>query len=60
MPSNDGLISHLACLVYLPYLEKLHDRENCKIRKISGNKGASFWEWTKLIAVYVSEIFQLF
>jgi len=29
MPSNDGLISHLACLVYLQYLKK-----NFKIAKI--------------------------
>jgi len=30
MASNGGLTSHLACLVYVPYLGKLYDPENHK------------------------------
>jgi len=28
MPSNDGLIFHFTCLVYVPYLGKLYDLKN--------------------------------
>jgi len=28
MPSKGALISHLTCLVYVPYLGKLYDPEN--------------------------------
>ena len=31
MPSKDCLISHLTCLVNVPYPGKLQHRENCKI-----------------------------
>jgi len=49
MPSNGGLISHLTCLLYLLYLGKLKDRENCKV----SSKGASFLRMNKVKVLFM-------
>jgi len=38
MPLKGGLMYHLTCLLYVPYLGKLQDPENHKF----GSKGESF------------------
>ena len=47
MPSKGGLIYHLTCLLYVPYLGKLQDPENHK--HIS--KGASFLRINKVTCI---------